>query len=93
MYQPTDTTIGNWVMGTEDDLKSLCNTAHKYGVRIIVDVVANHMTATWGAIADRWKKSEYYHHDCNDGDVQDWNNRYQVTHCKLLGLYDINTET
>ena len=33
-------------MGTEDDLKSLCNTAHKYGVRIIVDVVANHMTAT-----------------------------------------------
>ena len=92
VYQPTDTTIGNWVMGTEDDLKSLCNTAHKYGVRIIVDVVANHMTATWGAIADHWKKSEYYHHDCNDGDVQDWNNRYQVTHCKLLGLYDINTE-
>lgn len=69
VYQPTDTTIGNWVMGTEDDLKSLCNTAHKYGVRIIVDVVANHMTATWGAIADRWKKSEYYHHDCNDGDM------------------------
>ena len=92
VYQPTDTTIGNWVMGTEDDLKSLCDTAHKYGVRIIIDVVANHMTATWNAIADRWKKSEYYHHDCNDGNVQDWNNRYQVTHCKLLGLYDINTE-
>ncbi|MFR3905493.1 MAG: RICIN domain-containing protein [Bifidobacterium adolescentis] len=91
VYQPTDTTIGNWVMGTEDDLKSLCETAHKYGVRIIVDVVANHMTATWGAIADRWKKSDLYHHDCNDGDVQDYNNRYQVTHCKLLGLYDINT--
>ena len=92
VYQPTDTTIGNWVMGTEDDLKSLCDTAHKYGVRIIIDVVANHMTATWNAIADRWKKSEYYHHDCNDGNVQDWNNRYQVIHCKLLGLYDINTE-
>ena len=92
VYQPTDTTIGNWVMGTESDLKSLCETAHKYGVRIIVDVVANHMTATWGAISDRWKKSEYYHHDCNNDDVQDWNNRYQVTHCKLLGLYDINTE-
>ena len=91
VYQPTDTTIGNWVMGSEDDLKSLCATAHKYGVRIIVDVVANHMTATWNAIADRWKKSDLYHHDCNDGDVQDWNNRYQVTHCKLLGLYDINT--
>ena len=91
VYQPTDTTIGNWVMGSESDLKSLCATAHKYGVRIIVDVVANHMTATWNAIADRWKKSDLYHHDCNDGDVQDYNNRYQVTHCKLLSLYDINT--
>ena len=91
VYQPTDTTIGNWVMGSESDLKSLCATAHKYGVRIIVDVVANHMTATWNAIADRWRKSDLYHHDCNDGEVQDYNNRYQVTHCKLLGLYDINT--
>ena len=91
VYQPTDTTIGNWVMGSESDLKSLCATAHKYGVRIIVDVVANHMTATWNAIADRWKKSDLYHHDCNDGDVQDYNNRYLVTHCKLLSLYDINT--
>ena len=91
VYQPTDTTIGNWVMGSESDLKSLCATAHKYGVRIIVDVVANHMTATWNAIADRWRKSDLYHHDCNDGDVQDYNNRYQVTHCKLLSLYDINT--
>ena len=91
VYQPTDTTIGNWVMGSESDLKSLCATAHKYGVRIIVDVVANHMTATWNAIADRWRKSDLYHHDCNDGSVQDYNNRYQVTHCKLLSLYDINT--
>ncbi|MFR7778086.1 MAG: hypothetical protein ACLU2U_03975 [Bifidobacterium angulatum] len=26
-------------------------------MRIIVDVVANHMTATWNAIADRWKSA------------------------------------
>ncbi len=91
-YQPTDTTVGNWIVGSESDLRSLCRTAHSYGVRIIVDVVANHMTSDTGAIAARWKNSGYYHHDCNDGNVSDWNNRYQVTHCKLLGLQDLNTD-
>ncbi|KFJ06033.1 alpha-amylase [Bifidobacterium thermophilum] len=92
VYQPTDTTVGNWVVGSESDLKSLCETAHKYGVRIIVDIVANHMTADYPAISSRWKNNDYYHHDCNNGNVSDWNNRYQVTHCKLVGLYDLNTD-
>ena len=92
VYQPTDTTVGNWVVGSESELKSLCETAHKYGVRIIVDIVANHMTADYPAIASRWKNNDYYHHDCNNGNVSDWNNRYQVTHCKLTGLYDLNTD-
>ncbi|MEJ5921979.1 Ig-like domain-containing protein, partial [Bifidobacterium thermophilum] len=92
VYQPTDTTVGNWVVGSESELKSLCETAHKYGVRIIVDIVANHMTADYPAISSRWKNNDYYHHDCNDGNVSDWNNRYQVTHCKLVGLYDLNTD-
>lgn len=92
VYQPTDTTVGNWVVGSESELKSLCETAHKYGVRIIVDIVANHMTADYPAIASRWKNNDYYHHDCNNGNVSDWNNRYQVTHCKLVGLYDLNTD-
>ncbi len=92
VYQPTDTTVGNWVVGSESDLKSLCETAHKYGVRIIVDVVANHMTSDYPAISSRWKNNDYYHHDCNNGNVSDWNNRYQVTHCKLVGLWDLNTD-
>lgn len=29
--------------GTEDDLKSLVNTAHSKGVAVMVDVVANHV--------------------------------------------------
>ncbi len=91
-YQPTDTTVGNWIVGSEEDLRSLCATAHSYGVRIIVDVVANHMTSDTNAIAARWRNGGYYHHDCNDGNVSDWNNRYQVTHCKLLGLQDLNTD-
>ena len=40
VYQPANTSIGNFVVGTEADLKEMTATAHKYGVRVIVDVVA-----------------------------------------------------
>ncbi|MBM6980787.1 MAG: starch-binding protein [Bifidobacterium thermophilum] len=96
VYQPTDTTIGNFVVGTEQDLKDMCAEAHKYGVRIIVDVVANHFTSDWNAIGSDWKDANLFHSrtNCpgNAGDRINYSNRWQVTHCHLLGLWDINTE-
>ena len=96
VYQPTDTTIGNFVVGTEQDLKDMCAEAHKYGVRIIVDVVANHFTSDWNAIGSDWKDTSLFHSRTNcpgkDGDQINYSNRWQVTHCHLLGLWDINTE-
>ncbi|MBW3095646.1 hypothetical protein KIH75_09975, partial [Bifidobacterium sp. 64T4] len=96
VYQPTDTTIGNWVMGTESDLKSLCDTAHKYGVRIIVDVVANHFTSDWSAIDSDWQNKDYFHSRSNcggtDGDQINYSSRRDVTQCHLLGLWDLNTQ-
>lgn len=96
VYQPTDTTIGNFVVGTEQDLKDMCAEAHKYGVRIIVDVVANHFTSDWNAIGSDWKDTSLFHSrtNCpgNAGDEINYSNRWQVTHCHLLGLWDINTE-
>lgn len=41
-YQPTDFTIGN-KLGSKADLTELCEEADKYGIKIIVDVVANHL--------------------------------------------------
>ena len=41
VYRPYDFKIGNG-LGTEADLKALCAKAHEYGVKVIVDVVANH---------------------------------------------------
>lgn len=96
VYQPTDTTIGNFVVGTEQDLKDMCAEAHKYGVRIIVDVVANHFTSDWNTIGSDWKDTNLFHSrtNCpgNAGDRINYSNRWQVTHCHLLGLWDINTE-
>lgn len=43
-YQPVSYSIAqkSW-LGTKDDLKSLCSAADKYGIKIIADIVANHV--------------------------------------------------
>ena len=43
-YQPTDFKIGNYQLGTRDEFKAMCDEAHKYGIKVIVDVIANHTT-------------------------------------------------
>nr|AHB39934.1 amylase [uncultured bacterium] len=96
VYQPTSTSIGNFVVGTQDDLKRMCAEAHKYGIRIIVDVVANHFTSDWNAIDSSWKDASLFHKRSNcsgaNGDNINYGNRWQVTQCHLLGLWDINTQ-
>ena len=96
MYQPANTSIGNFVVGTEADLKEMTATAHKYGVRVIVDVVANHFTSDWNAIDPDWQNKEYFHKrtgcDGPNGEINDYSNRYKVTQCHLLGLWDLNTQ-
>ena len=41
-YQPTDMKIGN-ALGTEDELTAAVEELHKYGVKLIADVVTNHV--------------------------------------------------
>ncbi len=44
LYQPVSLSIAeNSWLGTKEELSSLCEEAEKYGVKIIVDIVANHM--------------------------------------------------
>ena len=96
VYQPSNTSIGNFVVGTEDDLKEMTDTAHKYGVRVIVDVVANHFTSDWSAIDSDWQNKDYFHSRSNcsgaNGDNINYSSRRDVTQCHLLGLWDLNTQ-
>lgn len=41
-YQPTDLAIGN-ELGNAAQLKEMCDTLHTYGVKVICDVVTNHV--------------------------------------------------
>ncbi len=87
-YQPLGFYIGSNAMGDKSSLASLCSEAEKYGIKVIADVVANHLAGDHSNIQDDLKGSEYWHtedYSADDGD------RYRVTHGKI-GMPDLNTE-
>lgn len=92
VYRPWGFTIGTTILGSKDDLKSLCTEAHKYGIKIIVDVVANHTVSFNGNeisnLPAYWQDTKHYH---TEGGVWDYSNREAVTHGNI-GMYDIRTE-
>ena len=95
LYQPQSFSITSNPLGSKSDLEALCTEAEKYGVKIIVDVVANHMRGDGYDVDDsmsRKSHNDYWHHDNLDsGKNIDWTNRYHVTHGRI-GMYDLNSE-
>lgn len=87
LYQPISFHIAeeSW-LGTKDDLKSLCDEADKYGIKIICDIVSNHIAnadeARPDTVSNQVKKYEpefykkrktytrTYKGDANDSSVQ-----------------------
>ena len=96
-YQPTDFKIGNYQLGTRDEFKAMCDEAHKYGIKVLVDVIANHTTTTLSAVSNDLIKAgggslETLYHKGNAKDISDYSDRLQCTTYKMGGLPDINTE-
>ena len=91
-YQPTDYVIGNYQLGTKDEFMAMCQEAHRYGVKVIVDIVANHCASDYSVISSHVKNigGKVFH---NRLEITDRSNRYQVTQGKLSGLYDLNTQS
>ena len=88
LYQPLGFYIGKNELGTKEELKSLCEEAEKYGIKVVVDVVANHLAGSHTKIQDDLKASQYWH---TYGTVKSWADRYQVTHGEI-GMPDLNSE-
>ena len=84
VYRPYDFKIGNG-LGTEADLKALCAKAHEYGVKVIVDVVANH--TDYPNVASRLLDESLYHERFGVGN---WHDRHQVTF-GMIGMWDLDT--
>ena len=89
-YQPVDFKIGNYQIGTKEELKELCDEAKKYDIAIIADVVVNHMTSEWNYIKPNMQKREYF--NTNYG-ITNWEDRQCITSMALCGLWDLKTSS
>jgi len=92
LYQPTNFSVGN-ELGSYQDLKDLCAEADKYGIKVIVDVVANHL-AGWNdgrradTIDSNLNRDDFFH---NQGAASNWNDRNEIIY-KNIGMPDLASE-
>ncbi|MBQ1350749.1 MAG: alpha-amylase, partial [Ruminococcus sp.] len=99
LYQPLGLRVadGDTWLGTKTELKAMCDEAEKYGIKVIVDIVANHLAnkgpkaGTYENLSpdvdDEMKNPDYYH---SDKDGIDESNRYHITQFHM-GQPDLNT--
>ena len=97
-YQPVDFKIDDSsqnALGTKADFKAMCDEAHKYGVKVVVDAVLNHM-----ANKTRNNLSDAIIPDIRDDsncwysiteNTTNWSDRFNITHRCMDGLPDLNT--
>lgn len=95
-YQPTDWKIGNNIVGSREQMVAMMDSANKYGVKVIVDVLPNHTAFDIDLVSDdlvnaAGGRDKLYHSDGLRG-VQDYNDRLQCTLWGSGNLPDVNTE-
>lgn len=95
-YQPTDWKIGNYLLGDRDQFKAMMDSAAKYNVKVIVDVLPNHTAVDHTAVLPDLDNAVGGHknlfHANGFNDIKDYNDRYECTTGMMGGLPDVNTE-
>lgn len=89
LYRPYDLAFKSSGYCSEQDLKDLCEAAAEYGIKVIVDVVANHVDKTSGYHDTWWDSNGRVRWD---GGI-DYGNRYSITHGQLGDYGDVNSES
>ncbi len=87
--------------GTRAELANMVQRCNAVGVAIYADAVINHMASGNGV---GWAGTAYqhynypgiyqfadFHHCPGDGDIRDYQNRWEVQNCELVDLADLNT--
>ena len=95
-YQPTDWTIGNNIVGSEEEMKVMLDSAKKYDLRVLVDVLPNHVAFNIDLVTNAFYEAvggrEKMFHSKGLQGIQDYNDRIQCTLQGVGGLPDVNTE-
>ncbi|MFC7898093.1 alpha-amylase family protein [Streptomyces sp. NPDC057381] len=97
-YQPVSYRIAGR-LGDRAAFKNMVDTCHAAGVKVVADAVVNHMSAGsgTGAGGSSYGKYDYpgiyssYDFDDCRSEISDYRDRYNVQHCELVGLADLDT--
>lgn len=89
VYRPYDFRLIDSGLGSKQDLKDLCSEAAKYGVKVVVDVVFNHIDGS-GWHDSWWDTGGRIRSNTTSGNI-DWSNRDQITRWQSFGP-EVNTE-
>ena len=88
LYQPQTFSIQPNALGDKAELTALCEEAEKYGIKIVVDVVANHTRA----VGDDGLGGDCYHNTGQvPGEAYNEGKRYEITHNRI-GMPDLASE-
>lgn len=95
-YQPTDWKIGNNIVGTREQMVAMMDSAAKYNIKILVDVLPNHTAFDIDAVSDDFYKAvggrdKMFHTNGLDH-INNYSDRTQCTLYAMGGLPDVNTE-
>ncbi|WP_416478906.1 alpha-amylase [Streptomyces sp. LKA04] len=97
-YQPVSYKIAGR-LGDRTAFKNMVDTCHAAGVKVVADAVVNHMSAgagtgTGGSTYAKYDYPGLYSSpdfdDCRS-QISNYQDRYNVQHCELVGLADLDT--
>ncbi|GBQ03456.1 alpha-amylase [Streptomyces spongiicola] len=97
-YQPVSYKIAGR-LGDRGAFTNMVNTCHAAGVKVVVDTVINHMaagngTGTGGSSYTKYNYPGLYSSwdmdDCT-AEINNYQDRFNVQHCELVGLADLDT--
>lgn len=95
-YQPTDWKIGNQILGTKEQMQAMMDSAARYNVKVIVDVLPNHTAFDVDAVSDNLVNAvggrHKLYHSQGLTPVSDYNDRMECTLFGSGALPDVNTE-
>ena len=95
-YQPTDWKVGNKILGSKEQMQAMLDSAAKYNVRVIVDVLPNHTAFDIDAVSPEFYKAvggrDKMFHSNGLRPISDYQDRTECTLMGVGGLPDVNTE-
>ncbi|MCH5213755.1 MAG: alpha-amylase [Muribaculaceae bacterium] len=95
-YQPTNWKIGSPILGTREEMVAMMDSAAKYGVKVLVDVLPNHTAVDISSVSPEFFEAvggrDKMFHSNGLTLIRDYSDREQCTLWEMGGLPDVNTE-